>query len=158
MPTPRSKPRLNDLRHVQRRPGFADDYRGEEATAIPTTELTLEQLRTDDQEKARRFRAEKPRPVFTAANEDVLKSSLVVAHMEMERIRRAVQEQQERGLPASHDDMRLYLKLVDAVTKLTREARAQDAAAGAQVVDLSDDELLLRAEEARALLAGDGDT
>lgn len=149
---PRSKPRLNDLRHVQRRPGFADDYRGEEATSIPSTQFELEQLRSDTPEKAARFRAEPPKPVFTAANEDVLKSSLLIAHLELDRIRRAVQEQASKGLPASYDDMRLYLKLVDAVTKLTREARAQDEATRDAVEDLSDEQLMERAEAARALL------
>lgn len=154
----REKPRLNDLRHIQRRPGFADDYRADESTAIPTSHFELEQLRTDTPEKVARFRAEPPRRVFQVANEDVLKNSLLVAHTEMDRIRKAVVEASNKGEAASYDDMRLFLKLVDAITKLTREARAQDEAARDDMGDLSDDELLERAEAAKATLVGDSDT
>ena len=155
MPTPRSKPRLNDLRHVQRRPGFADDYRGEEATEIPATAFELSQLRSDDPEKARRFAAEPPRAVFTSANEDVLKNALLVAHLELDRIRKSAQESASRGQPLPYEDQKLYLKLVDAVTKLTRETRAQDESTTKGVEALSREELLEKAALAVRVLSED---
>lgn len=151
------RPDLNALRHVQRRPGFADDYLANEPTLIPQSEIDIEDLQNEDPDKARRFRAAKAdgSPLISSRPhvEAALGNPLVILHLQLEQLKMMAVEAAQRGEMLDYDSLSRTLKITDMITKLTKEMRAQ--AAAEQVEEMDRDTLAEKLKLAQDVLFGE---
>lgn len=135
----KSKARLGDLRHVQRVPGSDDDYRRAakaEASLIPRSELELHQLRDESSERMQRIQPTNTIIVRKPHLEALLGSAMSIVASELEHLKT-----RSHGGKLSSTDAGLLHKLVEDVTKLTREQRAIDKEALDELAGKDMDEL-----------------
>lgn len=135
---------------LTRAPGFADDYlQAEEKKGLPRAALTPEVVRGDP-DRGRRFRLAggagqvQRRPHLDA----LLGSAYTTSWLELERLKKLSEER-----PLDTDEMRRYVALVDSVAKLSRTEQA----AFPDDAEMTKEELLEAAEEARRFLLENGD-
>lgn len=150
----RDKPLPGGARHVQRRLGFADDYRGAESALVPVGDLGTAAEGHLDRETADRFRA-KPLISNRPHVEMTLGNALVTAHLELDLLRKRAMEAAAEGKGLSYEDQRWFTKLVETTSRLTREIRLQELHEAGETAALTDEELLERLEAAREALGED---
>lgn len=137
------KPRLNSLRFMQRKPGFANDYeKAHDAELLPRSEIVAEDLEDRTTIAVAAVREEGVGAISRKPHvQSLLGSAMITAQLELERLRKILTEEHRELEPHERTH---YHKLVDSVAKLVREGRAQEEHERKYTETLQDGELMDR--------------
>lgn len=136
---------MGETRHVQRRPGIADDYKPQDAQIIPQSELELDAIRSRDPELKRRFAASSDHLISRKPHvENVLGNALTTVHLQLDLLAKKAEDFYKAGELLPYDLERRIHKLTETAARLTREIRAQEE--HERIEEITEDEFRLAGE------------